>query len=70
MTIADLHCPSRPELCAWTCVYLATGKAADYLRGRYIDVENDIEDLVNQGEIVQKKGLYDLTIRKLGDSSL
>lgn len=59
---------SSPELCAWTCVYLATGKAADSLRGRYIDVEYDVEDMANQGEIVQKEGLYDLTVTMLGDT--
>ncbi|THG93144.1 hypothetical protein EW145_g8454, partial [Phellinidium pouzarii] len=53
-----------PDLCAWTCVYLATGRAAA-LRGRYIDVGDDIEDLVCQSEVIQKENLYDLTVGTL-----
>ncbi|KAH8114476.1 hypothetical protein DFH11DRAFT_1594686 [Phellopilus nigrolimitatus] len=54
-----------PELCAWTCVYLATGRAAQ-LRGRYLDVEENIEDLVRQADIIQKENMYDLTVGRLG----
>ncbi|KAI5118705.1 hypothetical protein M0805_003361 [Coniferiporia weirii] len=54
-----------PELCAWTCVYLATGHAAE-LRGRYVDVEDDIEDLVRQADIVKEKNMYDLAVGTLG----
>lgn len=41
------------------------GKAKE-LRGRYIDVRNDIESVVEQAEIVKKNGLYSLGIRELG----
>ncbi|THH02943.1 hypothetical protein EW145_g6677, partial [Phellinidium pouzarii] len=54
-----------PELSAWTCVYLATGRAAA-LRGRYIDVGDDIEDLVCQSDVIRKENLYDLTVGTLG----
>ncbi|KLO10636.1 NAD-binding protein [Schizopora paradoxa] len=54
-----------PELCGRTCVLLAMGKAKE-LRGRYIDVRNDIESVVEQAEIVKKNGLYSLGIRELG----
>jgi len=54
-----------PELCAQTCVYLASGKASE-LRGKYINAERDIESMVEQAEIVKKEGLYDLGIRELG----
>ncbi|KAH8114475.1 NAD-binding protein [Phellopilus nigrolimitatus] len=54
-----------PELCGWTCVYLATGRAAQ-LRGRYLDVEQNIEDVVRQADIVQKENMYDLTVGRLG----
>lgn len=56
----------RPELCGRTCVYLATGKAKE-LRGRYVDVRNDIESVVEQAEIVKKENLYALGIRELGE---
>jgi len=54
-----------PELCAQTCVYLATGKAKE-LRGRYIDVVKDIESLVEQAEVVKRENLYDMGIKELG----
>jgi len=54
-----------PELCGRTCVFLATGKAKE-LRGRYVDVINDIESVVEQAEIVKRENLYDLGIRELG----
>ncbi len=58
--------PCRPELCAQTCVYLASGKAGE-LRGRYINSESDIDSVVKQAEIVKKANLYDLGIRELGE---
>lgn len=54
-----------PELCAQTCVYLASGKAKE-LRGRYINSERDVESMVEQADIVKKENLYDLGIRELG----
>ncbi len=56
----------RPELCAQTCVYLASGKARE-LRGKYINVQRDIESVVEQADIVKKANLYDLGIRELGE---
>jgi len=56
----------RPELCAQTCVYLASGKASE-LRGKYINAERDIDSVVQQAEIVRKENLYDLGIRELGE---
>lgn len=38
------------------------------MRGRYIDVEYDIDSIVGQSEIVQKEGLYELTLKLLGDT--
>ena len=53
------------ELCAQTCVYLATGKAKE-LRGRYIDSVKDIESVVAQAEIVKRENLYDMGVKELG----
>lgn len=36
------------------------------MRGRYVDVRNDIESVVEQAEIVKKENLYDLGIQELG----
>lgn len=55
----------RPELCGRTCVFLATGKAKE-LRGRYVDVRNDIEAVLEQAVVVRRENLYDLGIRELG----
>ena len=57
----------RPELAGQACVYLATGRAKA-LRGRYIDVGHDIEDLLRQADLIKKANMYDLGIRELGDS--
>ncbi len=67
LLISALHLTffTRPELCAQTCAYLATGKAKE-LRGRYIDVVKDIESLVEQAEIVKRENLYDMGIKELG----
>ncbi|KLO14712.1 NAD(P)-binding protein [Schizopora paradoxa] len=53
-----------PELCAQTCVYIATGKAKE-LRGRYIDVSKDIQSVVDQADIVKKENLYNMSIKQL-----
>jgi len=58
-----------PELCAQTCVYLASGKASE-LRGRYINSEKDVESMSNQAEIVKKENLYDLGVRELGGGEI
>jgi hypothetical protein len=53
-------------LCGATAVYIASGKAK-ILKGRYFDVEQDIEDVVNAGpsEIIDKD-LYRMKIDFLG----
>ncbi|KLO14715.1 NAD(P)-binding protein [Schizopora paradoxa] len=53
-----------PELCAQTCVYLATGKAKE-LRGRHIDAVKDLQSVVDQADIVKKENLYDMSIKQL-----
>jgi len=57
---------NTPELCAQTCVYLATSEKPKELRGRFVNAECDIESLVNQAEIIKRENLYDLGIRELG----
>jgi len=42
-----------PYLSGMVCVALATGIAKDILKGRYFDVQHDLEDIIAQGEIVQ-----------------
>jgi len=54
-----------PELCGRTCVFLATGKGRE-LRGRYVDVNQDIESVAKQADVVKKENLYNLGIRELG----
>ncbi|EJD04552.1 NAD-binding protein [Fomitiporia mediterranea MF3/22] len=54
-----------PELCGQTCVYLAAGRATA-LRGRYLDVGDDIEDIARQADTVRKMNMYDLGVKILG----
>ncbi|KLO14711.1 NAD(P)-binding protein [Schizopora paradoxa] len=63
----DLHdsAADPPELCAQTCVYLATGKAKE-LRGRHIDAVKDIQSIVDQADIVKRENLYDMCVKELG----
>jgi len=50
-----------------TCVYLASGKAKEVLRGRYFDCEQDIDFVVRQGrEKLEKDQLYDLKVEFVG----
>jgi hypothetical protein len=53
-------------LCGAVCVYIAAGKAK-ILKGRYFDCEQDIEQVVTngQGEIIEKD-LYRMKIDFLG----
>ena len=55
----------RPELSAWSSVYLATGEARE-LRGRYIDVKYDLGEILKQIDIVKSKKLYELKTEFLG----
>ncbi len=54
------------ELCAWTVVYMCSGKA-DKLRGRYFDVEQDIGAVVEHAEEILEKNKLDLKIDYAGD---
>lgn len=59
---------TQPALCAATCVFLATGKAAGALKGRYIDCEHDMEAFVSlraRDEIVNQD-LHTLRVGFLG----
>ena len=52
---------AKAALPGQTCVYIATGKAKEVLKGRYFDCEQDIEFVVRQGRArLEKDGLYDL----------
>jgi len=53
-------------LCGATCVYIASGKAK-VLKGRYLDSEQDIGQVVAAGpEEIIKKDLYRMQIPFLG----
>lgn len=46
---------------------LATGQA-DVLSGRYIDVEDDLAELLRRASEIQSQGLYTLRLRRLNDT--
>ena len=48
-------------LCGQTCAFIAAGKALP-LRGKYFDVEQDIEEVLKYAHEFQEKGLYDLKV--------
>ena len=53
-----------PYLNGMTCVALACGVAKDCLRGRYIDVEHDLEDIIKQADVLKAdKDLYGLVTK-------
>ncbi|EJT97428.1 NADP-binding protein [Dacryopinax primogenitus] len=54
------------ELCAWTVVYLCSGKA-DKLRGRYFDVEQDVGAVMQHEEEVLRDNRGDLKVDMAGD---
>ena len=39
---------TSPDLCAMVCVFLATGAAANVLKGRYIDAEHDVRAYLDE----------------------
>ena len=41
-----------------SCVALATGIAKDALRGRYYDVEQDLEDIIAQAPLLKADPLF------------
>jgi hypothetical protein len=49
-----------------TCVYIATGKAKNALRGRYFDCEQNIQTVVDHADEIQKYDLYNLKVEFLG----
>jgi len=50
-----------------TCVALATGIAKDVLRGRYLDCEQDLGDILEQRELLRKdESFYNLGVKFLG----
>ncbi|KAK0648881.1 hypothetical protein B0T16DRAFT_371578 [Cercophora newfieldiana] len=56
-----------PYLNGMFCVALATGLGKETLRGRYLDVGQDLEDVLKQGEVVRESGeLYRLHTSFLG----
>ncbi|KAF5646094.1 Dehydrogenase reductase SDR family member 7B [Fusarium tjaetaba] len=56
-----------PHLAGMSCVALATGIAKDALRGRYYDVEQDLEDVISQASLLKADPLlHRLHISMLG----
>ncbi|KAF5572842.1 cytochrome P450 monooxygenase [Fusarium pseudoanthophilum] len=56
-----------PHLAGMSCVALATGIAKDALRGRYYDVEQDLEDVISQASLLKADPLlHTLHISMLG----
>ncbi|KAG5765754.1 hypothetical protein H9Q72_006156 [Fusarium xylarioides] len=56
-----------PHLAGMSCVALATGIAKDALRGRYYDVEQDLEDVIAQATLLKSDPLlHTLHISMLG----
>ncbi|KAH7258859.1 uncharacterized protein BKA55DRAFT_638480 [Fusarium redolens] len=56
-----------PHLVGMSCVALATGIAKDALRGRYYDVEQDLEDVIAQAPLLKADPLlHTLNISMLG----
>jgi NAD(P)-dependent dehydrogenase (short-subunit alcohol dehydrogenase family) len=51
-----------PDRAAALCLFLASGRA-DALSGRYINVREDVEDLVRRAEQIQKEDLLALRLR-------
>ena len=50
-----------------TCVALATGLAKHVLRGKYVDVGQDLEDILAQAEAIKRdENLYSLHTTFLG----
>jgi len=55
------------ELCAYTCVFLATDPRAQYIKGRYIDVEQDIAAVCEAHEEIKENNLLDLKLEFPGN---
>jgi NAD(P)-dependent dehydrogenase (short-subunit alcohol dehydrogenase family) len=56
----ERHVP--PELAAERCLVLATGRA-DRLSGCYIQLADDLDDLIQRADEIEAEGLYTLRIR-------
>ncbi|KAM0755121.1 NAD-binding protein [Meredithblackwellia eburnea MCA 4105] len=63
-SVFDRFCDA-PELCAWTYVALAAGRAT-CLRGRYFDVEQDLDVIAAHSEEILNSDLYKLGVSFLG----
>lgn len=62
----DMYTDS-PYLNGMVCVALASGIAKKVLRGKYFDVEHDLEDVLTQEEALQRNNeLYSLHTTFLG----
>jgi len=55
------------QLCAYTCVFLAADARAEGIKGRYIDVEQDIAAVSEASEEIVAKNLHDLKLDLVGD---
>ncbi|KAH7248151.1 hypothetical protein B0J15DRAFT_562205 [Fusarium solani] len=56
-----------PHLAGMACVALATGIAKDVLRGRYFDVEQDLEDVISKAPLLKADPLlHTLHVSMLG----
>jgi hypothetical protein len=65
----DMYTDS-PHLKGMVCVALATGIAKEALKGKYCDVERDLEDIIAQTEYIKRDpGSYSLGVRFLGSLS-
>ena len=49
-----------------TCVYIATGKAKNVLKGKYFDCEQNIQTVVDNASEIAEHNLYELKVEFLG----
>lgn len=49
-----------------TCVYIATGKAKQALKGKYFDCEQNIQTVVDNASEIAEHNLYELKVEFLG----
>jgi hypothetical protein len=49
-----------------TCVYIATGKAKNALKGKYFDCEQNIQTVVDNAAEIREHDLYELKVEFLG----
>ena len=56
---------TKPEVCAGTCVCIASGLAKE-LRGRYFDCEHDMETTLKYANEVLSQGKNELVVEFIG----